>query len=343
MGLGARVRPARCRPPARTLGSAGAVSAALEDALSFLTGDQWNISFVPRLRDIDHAGQQSLGFDVRDRVIMPYSDGVDSRAVSALVDSCRGKADWSAYGSAPKARTCVPRIRAERRFMSVPYRVRLERWPAIESSARSRGFKFAVITGIAAALANVKRIVVTESGQGALGPILVTLGKPTRITACTPHLPAVVEALFEALIGPRRLTNYPQIWSTKGETVAAANRCRTPATWANTHSCWQSARQVSFRKQLRQCGICAACMLRRLSMHSAGVAEPASNYIWEDLSAPDIRSGAVAGFTLHDKSLEEHAIAGVLQSRSPSGAFGLRHAPARSRPRRARNRCARSA
>lgn len=290
---------------------APAVSAALEDALSFLTGDQWNISFVPRLRDMDHAGQQSLGFDVRDRVIMPYSDGVDSRAVSALVDHAEkgGLVRVRLGTKGADVRSKDPR---ERRFMSVPYRVRLERGQRIESSARSRGFKFAVITGIAAALANVKRIVVTESGQGALGPILVTLGQAYPDYRVHPAFTRRVETLFEALIGAAPAYEYPQIWSTKGETVAAANALPHPPTWANTHSCWQSARQVSFASKLRQCGICAACMLRRLSMHSAGVAEPASNYIWEDLSAPDIRSGAVAGFTLMTKSLEEHAIAGVL-------------------------------
>jgi hypothetical protein len=53
-------------------------------------------------------------------------------------------------------------------------------------------------------------------------------------------------------------------------------------------------------------------MLRRLSMHAAGVDEPAANYIWEDLSAPEIEKGAVASFKLMTPSLREHAIAGVL-------------------------------
>jgi hypothetical protein len=69
---------------------------------------------------------------------------------------------------------------------------------------------------------------------------------------------------------------------------------------------------VSFEGKRRQCGICAACMLRRLSMHTARVEEPAANYIWEDLSASEIEKGAVARFTLMTPSLREHAIAGVL-------------------------------
>ncbi len=288
-----------------------AVHDALEEALSFLTGDQWIVSFVQRARDIERVGQSSLGFDVRDRVIMPYSDGVDSRAVAALVDDAE-KGGLVRVRLGTKGASAHSKDPRERRFMSVPYQVRLDSGQRVESSARSRGFKFAAITGIAAALANVDRIVVTESGQGALGPVLVTLGQSYPDYRVHPAFTQRIEALFEALTGKAPRYEYPRIWSTKGETVAAAQKLVQPPNWVNTRSCWQGARQVSFEHVLRQCGICAACMLRRLSMHAAGVDEPAANYIWENLSAPELEEGAVAGFTLMTQSLREHAIAGVL-------------------------------
>jgi hypothetical protein len=288
-----------------------AVHNALEEALCFLTGDQWIISFVQRARPVERVAQGSLGLGVRDRVIMPYSDGVDSRAVSALVDHAeKGGLVRVRLGSkGADTRSKDPR---ERRFMSVPYQVRFDNGQRVESSARSRGFKFAVITGIAAALAGVDRVVVTESGQGALGPILVTLGQSYPDYRVHPAFTRRIEALFEALTSKAPRYEYPRIWSTKGETVAAAQKLAHPPKWANTRSCWQGARQVSFEHKRRQCGICAACMLRRLSMHAARVEEPADNYIWEDLSAPEIEKGAVAGFMLMTPSLREHAIAGVL-------------------------------
>ena len=257
-----------------------AVHNALEDALSFLTGDQWIVSFVQRMCDIERVGQDSLGFDVRDRVIMPYSDGVDSRAVSALVDDAE-KGGLVRVRLGIRGADTHSKDPRERRFMSVPYQVRFDVGQRVESSARSRGFKFAVITGIAAALANVERIVVTESGQGALGPILVTVGQSHPDYRVHPAFTRRVEALFEALTGKAPRYEYPRIWSTKGETVTAAQKLTQPPNWANTRSCWQGARQVSFERKRRQCGICAACMLRRLSMHAAGVKEPAANYIWE--------------------------------------------------------------
>lgn len=287
------------------------VGVALEDALSFLTGDQWTISFVQRERDFERVAQGSLGLDARDKVIMPYSDGVDSRAVSALIDDVEkgGLVRVRLGVKGADAKSDDPR---ERRFMAVPFKVRFSRGQRVESSARSRGFKFAVITGIAAKLASVSRIVVTESGQGSLGPILVAAGQAYPDYRVHPAFTRRMEALFGALTGDSPRYEYPRIWFTKGETIADAEMLPQPPNWASTHSCWQSARQVSFAHKKRQCGICAACMLRRLSMHKAGINEPASNYIWENLSAPDIRSGAVAGFTLMTKSLEEHAIAGVL-------------------------------
>lgn len=288
-----------------------AVHTALEEALSFLTGDQWIFSFVQRARPLDRVGQGSLGFDVRDRVIMPYSDGVDSRAVSALVDHAE-KGGLVRVRLGTKGADTHSKDPRERRFMSVPYEVRFDKAQRVESSARSRGFKFAVITGIAAALANVDRIVVTESGQGALGPILVTAGQSYPDYRVHPAFTQRMEALFEALTGKAPRYEYPRIWSTKGETIAAAQKLAQPPNWANTRSCWQGARHVSFERKRRQCGICAACMLRRLSMHAASVEEPAANYIWEDLSASEIDKGVVAGFTLMTPSLREHAIAGVL-------------------------------
>ena len=55
-------------------------------------------------------------------------------------------------------------------------------------------------------------------------------------------------------------------------------------------------------------------MLRRLSVHAAGVSEEPDTYIWENLSAPDFTKGAAPGFKLINPrgAHYEYAIAGVL-------------------------------
>ena len=195
--------------------------------------------------------------------------------------------------------------------MVVPYEVKLEKRARRESSARSRAFKFAVVTGIAAALAQVDRIVVTESGQGALGPVLAVTGQGYPDYRVHPAFTARMERLFHALLEKKVHFEYPRLWSTKGQTLAEANALGS-FDWVDTRSCWQSSRQTGFQGRRRQCGVCAACILRRMSMHAANLAEPPSTYVWENLSAATIQAGAVAGFSNHTSAMEEYAIAGVL-------------------------------
>jgi hypothetical protein len=55
-------------------------------------------------------------------------------------------------------------------------------------------------------------------------------------------------------------------------------------------------------------------MLRRLSVHAAGLSEPCENYVWENLSATTFAAGAAAAFGPEKitPALREYAIAGAL-------------------------------
>ena len=177
--------------------SAPHVRVALEEALAFLTGDRWSVSFIKRRDPVVKIKPHRFVFDTPDRVIMPYSDGLDSCAVAAIVeDEERGGLVRVRLGS--KGIDSVKLPRRKRRFETVPFNVKLGKRQRVESSARSRGFKFAVITGIAAQLAPVDRIVVTESGQGALGPILVSSGQSYPDYRVHPAFTRRIERLFEA-------------------------------------------------------------------------------------------------------------------------------------------------
>lgn len=288
------------------------VRQALEEALTFLTGDRWALSFIQRRAPVEKVLPRKLDLPLNDTIIMPYSDGLDSRAVAAIVkdEEKDGGIVRVRLGSKGADTKGVPR--RKRRFATVPFEVRLDKRQRVESSARSRGFKFAVLTGIAAQLADVNRIIVTESGQGAIGPILASTGQTYPDYRVHPAFTRRVERLFEILTGKTARYEYPRIWHTKGETLAEANALQPPPTWHDTRSCWQDSRHVSFDGHRRQCGICAACMLRRMSMHRAQIAEAKDEYIWEDLSAPALKEGAVEGFDHMNSAFEEYAIAGIL-------------------------------
>lgn len=287
------------------------VCQALEEALAFLTGDRWRLSFTKRREAVVKVSPRRFVFDTPDKMIMPYSDGLDSRAVAALMEEQeKGGLVRVRLGSKGVDSARIPR--RKRRFTVVPFKVKFEKRQRIESSARSRGFKFAVITGIAAQLAPVDRIIVTESGQGALGPILASSGQSYPDYRVHPAFTRRIERLFEALTNKAPLYEYPRIWNTKGETLAAASALPTPPTWHDTRSCWQDSRRVSFGGVRRQCGICAACMLRRMSIHYAGIDEPSSEYIWEDLGAAEMESGTVEGFSGISSAFRDYALAGIL-------------------------------
>lgn len=308
------------------------VKAALEDALQFLTGDVWAFTFTARKVGLERVRQASLDLGPAARVIMPYSDGLDSRAVASIIHDAE-------HGGLVRVRLGVKGVdhvsakRSRAPFTAVPYKVRIAKGFRRESSARSRGFKFAVITGIAARLANVGRIVVTESGQGALGPVIAVSGQAYPDYRVHPAFTTRVERLFEALTGICARYEFPRIWSTKGETLRAASSLSSPPSWHDTRSCWQQSRQTAVAGRRRQCGVCAACLLRRMSMHAANIHEAQDVYVWENLAASEIRDGAATDFRLFTPALEQYAIAGILHldhlaalSRSVIHARALRRA-----------------
>jgi hypothetical protein len=307
------------------------VREALEEALGYLTGDVWIFSFVQRRREVPRVAQGSLSLGSGARMIMPYSDGLDSRAVRALVAASEGAGSLVAVrlGSGGVDQPRSKRKRSP--FAVVPYKLRRPRQG--ETSARSRGFKFAAVTGIAALMAGVQRIIVTESGQGAFGPMLAVSGQIYPDYRVHPTFSRRMERLLHALSSKEIHYEYPRLWSTKGETLRAAQALKTPPSWGDTRSCWQQSRHCSVGGRRRQCGICAACMLRRMSMFTAGIDEPAETYIWENLSAERLEDGVAKGFDGITSKLRAYAVAGVLHmdhlaefAESPLHAHSLRRA-----------------
>ena len=308
------------------------VLGALHEALSFLTGDRWRLRFYGRGQP-QSAPVQGL-FDLGSCVaaVIPFSDGLDSRAVAGLAARELGdRLVRVRLGSKEFSGSKLSRRRQP--FTAVPYEVRPGARSFVESSARSRGFKFALISGLAAYLAGGGRVIVPESGQGALGPALVSVGQACPDYRNHPLFTQRMEAFLLALLGHRVRFEYPRVWYTKGETLAEFMReCEdAPASWAATRSCWQQNRHVSVDHKARQCGICAACLLRRMSVHAAGLAEPATTYVWEDLGAAAFQGGAAEGFDRRKitGAMREYAIAGALHL---DHLAGLRHSRLNARP-----------
>lgn len=287
---------------------------ALHDVLNFLTGDRWEISFCKRRQALTAPGQGQFNLPAGISAVIPFSDGLDSRCVAGLLGREMGdKLIRVRLGS----KTCDGQDLSRQRqpFTSVPYRVQADKRAFAESSARSRGFKFALISGLAAYLTKAGQVIVPESGQGALGPALITVGQGYEDYRSHPLFTERMEKFLEALLHHKVRFSFTQLWQTKAETLRKfTSECKDSASWTSTWSCWQQTRQVSVDGKKRQCGICAACLLRRLSVHAAGLEEPKEAYVWENLSAADFESGAAALFPKNKitGALREYAIAGAL-------------------------------
>jgi hypothetical protein len=148
-----------------------------------------------------------------------------------------------------------------------------------------------------------------------LGPALVVVGQGYEDYRSHPLFTERMERFLEALLTHKVRFSFTQLWQTKAETLRQfVTKCPDGASWAGTWSCWQQTRQVSVEKKKRQCGICAACLLRRLSVHGAGLVERKEAYVWENLSAPTFEAGAAASFPKNKitNALREYAIAGTL-------------------------------
>ena len=285
-----------------------AVRDALHQALALLTGDNWNIEFYARRRKAEAPRQQMLQLPANVSAVIPFSDGLDSRAVGGLMHRKLGD-------TLVRIRLGTKDYDGKHPFTSIPYDLNPPSGRFVESSARSRGFKFGLISGLAAYLAKADQIIVPESGQGALGPSLVTVGQAHEDYRNHPLFTVRMERFLEALLGHRVRYQFPRLWHTKGETLREfVETCEDGETWKKAWSCWQQNRHVSVDETKRHCGICAACLLRRLSVHAAGLREKRDTYVWENLRASEFADGAAQSFPEKKITgkLRDYAIAGVL-------------------------------
>ncbi|ABA03531.1 conserved hypothetical protein [Nitrobacter winogradskyi Nb-255] len=281
------------------------VFTALHEALRFLTGDIWDLEFIKRRSAAPKPQQEFLQLPVKTEAVIAYSDGMDSRAVAGLMAESLGER-LVRVRVGPKAGGRPFKGQREP-FAAVPYSVAATG----ETSGRSRGFKFALISGIAAYLAEADVILVPESGQGAFGPALVTVAHAYPDYRNHPLFTSRMERFLNALFRRPVRFVFPRLWHTKAETLR--EYAALPGSkWDDTKSCWRNARWSALNGNLVQCGICAACMLRRMSIHTAGLVDGPDAYVCNDLTAATIEEAVHPGFKKVNSAFREYAIAGTL-------------------------------
>ena len=69
---------------------APAVKDSLRDAIEFVTGDHWSISFFKRTEGLENSEGDRFPLFPPSKAVLAYSEGMDSLAVAALAKACLG-------------------------------------------------------------------------------------------------------------------------------------------------------------------------------------------------------------------------------------------------------------
>lgn len=294
------------------------VGNVLERLLRLLTGDAWSFDFVPRRTPLGDGRQTALPFGDAPALVMPFSDGLDSMAVARLTAAANPRSGLILVTTGrlrdPDADWRVRHFRGGYHRVRVPFSMPRDASAkrSREPSYRSRAFVFGAMAGVAACLLGADRVVVSESGQGSLGPSLTSVGNEAPDVRMHPAYTETLAELLGLVFDCQIRFDHPRLWWTKGETLTALKAAGLADDWERTRSCSRDARHASFGRRRAQCGVCANCLLRRQSLMAAGLDVPQEQYIWPRLSASTLAEAAAESARPTRHNDEQHAVCGVL-------------------------------
>ncbi len=284
-------------------------STHLRDAITFVTGDNWEFQFRYGFEPLV-TRQSSIDFSQVSDVVIPFSNGLDSysqwllqsakfhtmgplriHSRSRTTDRSRSwKLEHSPLGSGTR--------------LDIPISLQVGKHP--EPSYRSRSFLFHALAALAAAKLGVTRVLIGENGISSIGPILLPYGDEYPYVGTHPSFTARLSSFVNFLLGSRISFEHPVLFRTKGQVLRNALHHRDDR-WRDTISCVRGYRD---KLGASHCGICSGCLMRRLALHSMGLQD--MQYSWDNLSRSmlgECRSGCLERDTnQNDEDIASHAI-----------------------------------
>jgi 7-cyano-7-deazaguanine synthase in queuosine biosynthesis len=275
-------------------------AAALADVLRHFTDDEWHLEFVARREAGRPAERQEYLFAApqSDAVrVALYSGGLDSFAGAArqcaelsdhsfvLVSGVTNSRQRSAQRE--QVRALVRRFGRNVCHLTVPFGINWRGQPhngVEDASQRTRGFLFSTLGAATAIAAGSRELYVYENGVGAINlPCDATQLGTSNSRAVNPLSLRRMSEFAELLTGSTFTFRNPFLFQTKGEMCRHPSVRGLAAYVPTTFSC------DGFPVQARgksQCGSCTSCLLRRLSLESAGLsaADPGAQYVCDLLS-----------------------------------------------------------
>ncbi len=260
------------------------LASELSSILNFLTGDQWEFTFVktkmrmPKPKKSDKAKAKARSLKGLNAVCL-FSGGLDS-AVGAI-DILNGKSDYKpllvshAYrGDGAKQeeiKTLLSPPFGELSYSISPHLLdRLKDKTDVTMRGRSFNFLAMSVLGISALrsannTSDISTIIVPENGYISLNPPLTRRRIGSHSTRTThPHFLSRLEALLEDAGFHVKFVN-PYQFKTKGEMIAeCADQKAIEKAIPLSVSC------SHWHRENKQCGHCVPCIIRRASVHHAG-------------------------------------------------------------------------
>jgi 7-cyano-7-deazaguanine synthase in queuosine biosynthesis len=267
-----------------------AVVSSLEDSLSFLTGDRWSFHFTQREREEEWLFKQKF-LDIQPPEkpikVLPFSGGMDSWAVALteaasdpdstfLLLQVKGPSALALFNAGSPLKNL--------RQLQIPFRLR--GLTSKEETYRTRSFIFYSIAALAAALADEKEVLVTENGQGSIGPSLIPYGGEWPLRGSHPGFTTRLTLFLKSILGQEIQFCHKALWQTKGQTLKKVSEHNFHTGWHQTQSCTRPLRTLPIPNV--QCGVCSNCLLRRVSVNTAGLDATQESYVWNNLNGPTL-------------------------------------------------------
>lgn len=295
------------------------VRVSLQEALNLLTGDTWSFEFYSRSA-VEQALQLELFSCAPTQVAtMPYSGGLDSYCGLASWAPAPVKSRLLVHTrNGQSSRALVEQTLKGQPVHHVSVPISIPGLSHAEDTYRARTFTFLVAAAVGARLGNGTDIIVSENGQGALGPALVQFPGEHPYYSTHPLFTRRLSVLLKAIWADGYDVRFlhPAVWHTKGEVLSKLTARGAAPRWQVTRSCSRMNPRNKGAGAPEQCGVCGGCLLRRLSLDAAGLAPFGSNaegYLWSDLSADRLEDATnfECDTTKNDYRIAVHAVVGM--------------------------------
>lgn len=245
------------------------------EVLDYLTADRWELEFEPVSRA---CAQVPLAIVTAQNIseVALFSGGLDSAAGPLAREGGEpGLTAVSVCGTPVRAaaqRNVIDHLRAQGlqlHWLPVEHQLRREAaWKGPkEMPCRSRGFLFLAIGAVVATILRAKRLLVYETGVGALN-LRPAVGQVAAQTtrAVHPRTLLLMERLLPRILGESIPIELPFLFWTKRELCRSLGR-RLGGVARITMSCDEGEGHKA--ESMQHCGICTSCLFRRVALHGA--------------------------------------------------------------------------